>query len=236
MASAPPARAPASLLQHQHDRLSGDHDGPSYAGQIVTFTFPHIGNVGANKDDIETQTSAALGLVLRADITEPSNWRATQHFDAWLKSYNLVGIAGVDTRALTRRIRDRGAPNGTLCHAPDGKLDITSLRDQAHAWPGLEGMDLAKEVTCRQTYSWDRTGWEWGKGYGTLTEPRYKVVAIDYGAKRNILRLLAGDGCASRWCRRVPPPRTSCAISRTGFSSRTAPAIPPPPANMRFRC
>jgi carbamoyl-phosphate synthase small subunit len=169
---------------------------PSYAGQIVTFTFPHIGNVGANKDDIETQTSAALGLVLRADITEPSSWRAAQHFDAWLKSYNLVGIAGIDTRALTRRIRDRGAPNGTLCHAPDGKLDIAALKDQARAWPGLEGMDLAKEVSCRQTYSWNQTGWEWGKGYGTLTKPQYNVVAIDYGAKRNILRMLAGAGCA----------------------------------------
>jgi carbamoyl-phosphate synthase small subunit len=169
---------------------------PSYAGQIVTFTFPHIGNVGANSDDIETQTTAALGLVLRDDITEPSNWRAAQHFDAWLKSYNLVGIAGIDTRALTRRIRDRGAPNGTLCHVPDGKLDIAALKDQARAWPGLEGMDLAKEVSCRQTYSWDKTGWAWGKGYGTLTQPTYKIVAIDYGAKRNILRMLANAGCA----------------------------------------
>jgi carbamoyl-phosphate synthase small subunit len=168
---------------------------PSYAGQIVTFTFPHVGNVGANREDIETQTSAALGLVLRADITEPSSWRAAQHFDAWLKSFNLVGIAGVDTRLLTRRIRDQGAPNGALCHDPDGKLDIDALRAAALAWPGLEGMDLAKEVTCRQTYGWDQTGWEWGKGYGTLSAPRYKVVAIDYGAKRNILRMLASAGC-----------------------------------------
>jgi carbamoyl-phosphate synthase small subunit len=168
---------------------------PSYAGQIVTFTFPHIGNVGANREDIETSTSAALGLVLRVDITQPSNWRAVQHFDAWLKSYNLVGIAGIDTRLLTRRIRDHGAPNGALAHAADGKLDIPALKDAARAWPGLEGMDLAKEVTCRQTYAWDQTGWEWGKGYGTLTQPKYHVVAIDYGAKRNILRMLASAGC-----------------------------------------
>jgi carbamoyl-phosphate synthase small subunit len=169
---------------------------PSYAGQIVTFTFPHIGNVGANREDIETQTSAALGLVLRADVTAPSNWRAAQHFDAWLNAFNLVGIAGIDTRLLTRRIRDRGAPNGALCHDPDGKLDIDALKKAASAWPGLEGMDLAKEVTCRQTYTWDQTGWVWGQGYGTLTAPRYKVVAIDYGAKRNILRMLANAGCA----------------------------------------
>jgi carbamoyl-phosphate synthase small subunit len=168
---------------------------PSYAGQIVTFTFPHIGNVGANREDIETATPAALGLVLRADITEPSNWRAAQHFDAWLKSNNLVGIAGIDTRQLTRRIRDRGAPNGALAHAPDGKLDIDALQKAARVWPGLEGMDLAKEVTCRQLYRWDQTGWVWGEGYGTLDKPRYKVVAIDYGAKRNILRMLANAGC-----------------------------------------
>jgi carbamoyl-phosphate synthase small subunit len=168
---------------------------PSYAGQIVTFTFPHIGNVGANHEDIETQAPAALGLVLRADITQPSNWRALQHFDAWLKANNLVGIAGIDTRLLTRRIRDHGAPNSALCHATDGKLDIGALKDAARAWPGLEGMDLAKQVTCRQTYSWDQTGWKWGEGYGRQTAPRFHVVAIDYGAKRNILRMLAGSGC-----------------------------------------
>jgi carbamoyl-phosphate synthase small subunit len=168
---------------------------PSYAGQIVTFTFPHIGNVGANRDDIETSTSAALGLVVSAHITEPSNWRAVQHFGTWLRSYNLVGITGIDTRALTRSIRDHGAPRGALCHAADGGLDIDALRDAARAWPGLEGMDLAKEVTCRQSYGWDQTGWVWGKGYGTLDQPRYRVVAIDYGAKRNILRMLATAGC-----------------------------------------
>jgi carbamoyl-phosphate synthase small subunit len=168
---------------------------PSYAGQIITFTFPHIGNVGANAEDIETLTPAARGLVLRADITQPSSWRAAQPFDAWLKSHGLAGIAGVDTRRLTRRIRDLGAPNGALCHAPDGKLDVAALAAQARAWPGLEGMDLAKEVTCRQSHAWDETRWVQGKGYGRLAAPRFHVVAVDYGAKRNILRTLASRGC-----------------------------------------
>jgi carbamoyl-phosphate synthase small subunit len=169
---------------------------PSYAGQIIVFTFPHIGNVGTNLEDIETMVPAARGLVLREDPTEPSNFRSTKPLDAWLKAHDLPGIAGVDTRALTRRIRDGGAPNGTIVHAPDGKFDLEALLAEAKAWPGLEGMDLAKEVTARQTYQWDETTWVLGKGYGKLDKPKYKVVAIDYGAKRNILRCLASAGCA----------------------------------------
>ncbi len=169
---------------------------PSYAGQIITFTFPHIGNVGANLEDVETTTAAVRGLVLRADITEPSNWRAAQSFDSWLESNDIVGIAGIDTRRLTRRIRDGGAPNGALCHAPDGRIDIEALTATARRWPGLEGMDLAGEVSCRQTYPWTETAWELGTGYGMLSAPRHRVVAIDYGAKRNILRMLADAGCA----------------------------------------
>ncbi len=172
---------------------------PSYAGQIITFTFPHVGNVGVNAEDVETATPAARGLVLRADITEPSNWRATRHLDAWLKSHNLVGIAGIDTRALTCRIRDLGAPEGCLAYDPDaaarGGLDLQALRADAAAWPGLEGMDLAREVTCAQTYTWDETRWRWGEGYGRLAAPKYNVVAVDYGAKRNILRCLADLEC-----------------------------------------
>jgi carbamoyl-phosphate synthase small subunit len=168
---------------------------PSYAGQIITFTFPHIGNVGTNPEDIETITPAARGCILRADITEPANWRATQHLDAWLKSYNLPGISGIDTRRLTRKIRDGGAPTGVICHAPDGQFDIPALIAEAKAWPGLEGMDLAIEVTCRQSYGWDETRWVLGEGYGKLTAPKYNVVAIDYGIKRNILRCLASAGC-----------------------------------------
>ena len=168
---------------------------PSYAGQIITFTFPHIGNVGTNAEDIETLTPAARGLVVRVDITEPANWRATEHFDRWLKSHGLVGVAGVDTRKLTRRIRDGGAPNGVVVHAPDGKIDYRAAVEAAKGWPGLEGMDLAKEVSTRQTYKWDETRWAWGQGYGHLENPRFHVVAVDYGAKRNILRLLASHGC-----------------------------------------
>ncbi len=168
---------------------------PSYAGQIIGFTFPHIGNVGANPEDIETMTPAARGCVISADITEPSNWRAAQPFDAWLKSHSLVGMCGVDTRRLTRRIREGGAPSGVIAHAPDGRFDTDALIAEAAAWPGLEGMDLAKDVTCRQTYGWDETRWQLGRGFGQQTAPRFHVVAIDYGAKRNILRCLADQGC-----------------------------------------
>ena len=167
---------------------------PSYAGQIITFTFPHIGNTGANPEDIETTTPAARGAVFATDITEPANWRSAQHFDAWLRSYRLPAIAGVDTRALTRRIRDGGAPNGVIAHDKSGNFDIPALIAEAKSWPGLDGMDLAKDVTCRQTYHWDETAWSLSGGYGKQTSPKLKVVAIDYGAKRNILRCLASAG------------------------------------------
>jgi len=168
---------------------------PSYAGQIITFTFPHIGNVGTNLEDIETITPAARGVVLRGDITEPANWRSVKPLNDWLKSHNLPGICDIDTRAITRRIRDGGPPNGVVVHAPDGKFDIPKMRQIALDWPGLDGMDLALEVTTKQTYTWDETKWALGKGYGKLTNPKYHVVAVDYGAKRNILRCLAAAGC-----------------------------------------
>lgn len=169
---------------------------PSYAGQIIAFTFPHIGNVGANPEDIETTTPAARGLVLKARITDPASWRASSHLDRWLKAHDLPAVTGVDTRALTRRIRDGGAPSGVIVHAADGAaIDVAAFAAQARAWPGLEGMDLAKEVSCRQSYSWDETAWKLGQGYGRQTNPRFHVVALDYGAKRNILRCLAEMGC-----------------------------------------
>ena len=168
---------------------------PSYAGQIITFTFPHIGNIGTNPEDIETITPAARGCILRAAITEPSNFRATQHLDAWMRSHGLVGITGVDTRRLTRRIRDLGAQQGIVLHAPSGEFDIAAARTEAENWPGLKGMDLAKTVSCTQTYSWNETRWALGQGFGRQENPRYKVVAVDYGAKRNILRCLASLGC-----------------------------------------
>ena len=170
---------------------------PSYAGQIITFTFPHIGNVGTNEDDLEAGTPAALGLVLRADVTEPSNWRAAQHLEGWLERRGLIGIAGVDTRRLTRLLRTGGAQDGALTHASEPEaIDEAALIAKARAWPGLEGMDLAKDVCCHQAYGWQQTTWDHETGaYGTLASPRHRVVAVDYGAKRNILRSLAATGC-----------------------------------------
>ena len=168
---------------------------PSYAGQIITFTFPHIGNVGANGEDIESITPAARGMIAREDITEPSSWRAVEPWAKWLEKSGLPGLAGIDTRALTRRIRDNGAPNGVICHAPDGKFDLPALHKMAAEWPGLDGMDLAAEVSCTQTYQWNETRWDLTTGYGTNENPQHHVVAIDYGIKRNILRCLASSGC-----------------------------------------
>ncbi len=172
---------------------------PSYAGQIITFTFPHIGNVGTNEEDIETvnlaATPGARGAILRTTITAPSNYRATRHLDAWLKSRGIVGLCGLDTRALTSLIREKGMPNAVIAHAPDGKFDLPALKAEARAWPGLVGMDLVPMVTSGQRFTWDETPWEWEKGYGRQDHPTYHVVAIDYGIKRNILRQLAGKGC-----------------------------------------
>ena len=171
---------------------------PSYAGQIVTFTFPHIGNVGTNDEDIETVNMAALsgvrGVVLKADITNPSNYRAAERLDAWLKKRNIVGITGIDTRALTAKIREGGMPNGVVAHSPDGYFHEPSIVSELKNFPGLEGLDLAKEVTTAQTYKWDQTPWAWNEGYGTLEKPDFHIVAVDYGAKRNILRQLAEQG------------------------------------------
>lgn len=169
---------------------------PSYAGQIVTFTFPHIGNVGTNPEDFETTTSVVRGCVVRADVTDPANWRSTAHLNRWLASQNISGIAGIDTRALTRRIRSQGAPTVTIVNAGEGgTVDVASALALAQSWPGLVGMDLARDVTCRQAYTWEQTEWSLGRGYGHQNAPRFHVVAIDYGAKRNILRCLASAGC-----------------------------------------
>jgi carbamoyl-phosphate synthase small subunit len=168
---------------------------PSYAGQIITFTFPHIGNVGANPGDMEAINPAALGLVVKQDVTEPSNWRSVQTLDAWLKAQSMPGLGGVDTRALTLRIRDGGPPNAVIAFPASGKFDIPALVAQAQAWPGLEGMDLAKQVSCSQSYEWKEGTWSIEHGFQTQTETKHHVVAVDYGAKRNILRSLASAGC-----------------------------------------
>jgi carbamoyl-phosphate synthase small subunit len=174
---------------------------PSYAGQIVTFTFPHIGNVGTNPEDIEADTPAAVGCVVRQDVTAPSNFRSLEGYDAWMKRKGRVGLSGVDTRALTRRIRQLGAPNAVIAHSPSGTFDLDALLAEAKAWPGLEGMDLAKDVTRDTRQDWSGGPWQLGLGYGESTGPgaeggRPHVVAIDYGAKNNILRNLTAAGAS----------------------------------------
>jgi carbamoyl-phosphate synthase small subunit len=185
---------------------------PSYAGQIVTFTFPHIGNVGTNEEDIETvnlaATPGARGVILHAAITSPSNYRATRGLDQWLKSRGVIGLAGIDTRALTAFIREKGMPNAVIAHQPSGRFDLAALKKAAKAWPGLVGMDLVPMVTTGQRFTWTETPWRWGEGYGQMREPaEFHVVAIDYGIKRNILRQLADAGCQVT----VVPARTSAA-------------------------
>ena len=168
---------------------------PSYAGQIINFTFPHIGNVGTNPEDIEALNPHALGAIVRQDVTDPSNFRSTQHFDAWMKSNGRIGISGIDTRALTRLIRVAGAPNAVIAHSASGYFDVPAMLARAKAWAGLEGMDLAKDVTTLQTYGWDQGLWKLGAGYAAPAKGRKKVVAIDYGIKHNILRNLLDVGC-----------------------------------------
>jgi carbamoyl-phosphate synthase small subunit len=169
---------------------------PSFAGQIITFTFPHIGNVGANPDDVEADMPHALGMIVREDVTAPSNFRSVERLDDWMKRHARVGLSGIDTRALTKRIRSGGAPNGVIAHAADGKFDIPLLLDMARAWPGLEGMDLAIAVTTEMDYGWEGGVWQLGFGYGGegREDDRPHVVAIDYGAKRNIYRNLVKAG------------------------------------------
>jgi carbamoyl-phosphate synthase small subunit len=168
---------------------------PSYAGQIVTFTFPHIGNTGVTPEDDETADPVAEGMIVKWDPTAPSNWRAAGDLVSWLEKTNRIGMGGVDTRRLTRAIRQQGAPHVALAHDPDGNFDIEALVKAARGFPGLVGLDLAKGVSCAQSYRWDEKRWAWPEGYTKRTGAAPKVVAIDYGAKRNILRCLASVGC-----------------------------------------
>ncbi|WP_370207356.1 glutamine-hydrolyzing carbamoyl-phosphate synthase small subunit, partial [Pararhodobacter marinus] len=168
---------------------------PSYAGQVVTFTFPHIGNVGVNTDDDEAQRAVAEGMVVKWDPTEPSNWRATSELTDWMRQQGRIGIGGVDTRRLTRAIRQLGAPHVALAHDPEGNFDLDDLLARARGWKGLVGLDLARDVTCAQSYRWNEMRWAWPDGYAPQENPVHKVVAIDYGAKKNILRCLASAGC-----------------------------------------
>ena len=174
---------------------------PSYLGQIVTFTFPHIGNIGANDEDIEDLRPAArhgaVGVIFKADITDPSNYRAARHLDQWLKARGIIGLCGIDTRALTAWIRENGAPNAVIAHDPAGVFDIETLKAEAKAWSGLEGLDLAKVASSGQSSQWNEKPWVWNEGFDTLGEDEatHHIVALDYGVKRNILRLFSGLGC-----------------------------------------
>ena len=168
---------------------------PSYAGQVVTFTFPHIGNTGTTAEDDETSDPVAAGMVVKWDPTEPSSWRATGDLTQWMVAKGRIGIGGVDTRRLTRAIRRQGAPHVALAHDPQGRFDPAALVAKARAWKGLVGLDLAKDVSCTQSYRWDEMRWAWPQGYQKRQGPGLRVVAVDYGAKRNILRCLASAGC-----------------------------------------
>lgn len=205
---------------------------PSYLGQIVTFTFPHIGNIGANGEDIEDLVPAArrgaVGAIFRADITAPSNYRSSEDLDAWLKKRGIIGLSGIDTRALTAWIREHGAPNAVIAHEPSGTFDLDALKAKAKAWGGLEGLDLAIEATSGQSSKWDEKPWVWNEGYDTLAEAdaRYHIVCVDYGVKRNILRLFAGLDCKVT----VVPAKTSAeqilALSPDGVFLSNGPGDP----------
>ncbi len=203
---------------------------PSYAGQIITFTFPHVGNVGTNEEDVETVNMAAAsgvrGVVLHTAITEPANWRATRHFDAWLKARGIVGLAGIDTRALTALIREKGMPNAVIAHAPAGDFDIAALKAKAAGLPSMDGLDLVPMVTSAQRFSWDETSWQLGQGYGRIGEGRHHVVAIDYGVKRNILRLLADRGCTVTVVPATTPAADILALKPDGVFLSNGPGDP----------
>jgi carbamoyl-phosphate synthase small subunit len=168
---------------------------PSYAGQAITFTFPHIGNTGVNLEDDETVDPVARAMIVKWDPTEPSNWRSQGTLSDWLANRGRIGVGGIDTRRLTRAIRMQGAPHVAIEYNPDGEFDMPALLQEARDFVGLEGLDLAKDVTCAQSYRWDEQRWAWPDGYPKRTGTGKRVVAIDYGAKRNILRCLASAGC-----------------------------------------
>jgi carbamoyl-phosphate synthase small subunit len=203
---------------------------PSYAGQIITFTFPHIGNVGTNDEDIETinmaATPGARAVVLHSAITDPSNYRATRHLHEWLRARGIVGLSGIDTRALTALIREHGYVNAVVAHEPSGRFDLDALKQEARDWPGLVGMDLVPAVTSGQRFTWDETPWEWGRGYGRQEQPEFHVVALDYGIKRNILRLLAGCGCKVTVVPATTPAEDIIALKPDGVFLSNGPGDP----------
>lgn len=202
----------------------------SYAGQIVTFTFPHIGNVGANDEDIETLENAsgsgALGCVLKADITNPSNYRSAKHLDTWLKEKGIIGIAGVDTRALTALIREEGLTNGVIAHAPDGVFDEEAIRNALAGFKGLEHADLAADVSTAKTYEWKQGRWVWNEGFSPIDNPKNHIVAIDYGAKANILRCLAHEDVTVTVASASTPAKDILAFNPDGIFLSNGPGDP----------
>jgi carbamoyl-phosphate synthase small subunit len=171
---------------------------PSYMAQIVAFTFPHVGNVGVNSEDLEQvagdSATAARGAIFRDAPTPPANWRSESDLGGWMARRGVVGLSGVDTRALTRRIREEGMPHAVIAHDPEGRFDLDALRRQAAEWSGLVGLDLAKDATCRQAFTWEEGLYGWPEGYARPAQDRYEVVVMDFGVKRNILRALASLG------------------------------------------
>ena len=169
---------------------------PSYAGQIINFTFPHIGNVGTNKEDHESDKIWARGVIINSEITSPSNYRSLQHLDAWLKKNKIVGITGLDTRSLTNFIRDKGAPKGTISYSKKGKFNINKLTNATIKWSGLKNLDLAEVVSTQKNYIWKGLKtWKKELGYKKNNKSSFHVVAIDYGIKKNILRYFSDFNC-----------------------------------------
>ena len=205
---------------------------PSFAGQMVCFTFPHIGNVGVNPDDVEADAPHAVGTIMREMPTEPSNFRSVERLDGWMKRHTRIGLAGVDTRALTRRIREGGAPNAVIAHSASGVFDLDFLMDRARGWPGLEGMDLAKDVSTETHYGWEGGVWRLGSGYGDVDEgdahraDRKHVVAVDYGSKRNIFRQLANAGAKVSVVPATATFETIMALQPDGFFLSNGPGDP----------
>lgn len=203
---------------------------PSYAAQIVTFTFPHIGNTGANEEDIEdlhpAARAGAVGAIFKADVTSPSSYRSVEHLDAWLKRRGIVAMAGIDTRALTVLIREKGLANAVIAHSPEGKFDLAELKERAAAWPGLNGADLAGEVTSGQTSEWSEQAWVWSEGYREAQNDGMHIVAIDYGVKRNILRLLSGLGARVTVVPATMPAEDILAMNPDGIFLSNGPGDP----------
>ena len=204
---------------------------PSYADQIITFTFPHIGNIGVNDNDLEHSRSFAKGIVIRADITDPSNYRASNHFREWLNALGLIGIYGIDTRDLTKRIRTFGALNGVICHSKNKVFNIEKLIEQAKNYEGLEGKDLASAVTCGDIYSWGEGTWKFGnentsEAFQTMSPKTFHIVAIDYGVKKNILRNLVKNGCRVTVVPATTPAETILALNPDGVFLSNGPGDP----------